>query len=109
MDNNQLKLSGQVALVTGANSGIGKGVALALAKAGASVMVNYVSHPEDATAVVQEIISSGGKAISFKADVSSEKEVKEMFAAICKEFGTIDILINNFYIVPPLNFFHDVF
>ncbi len=95
MINDNLKLAGQTALVTGANSGIGKGVALALGKAGANVMVNYVIKPEAAEAVVQEINSTGGKAICFKADVSSETEVKEMFAAICNQYGTIDILINN--------------
>lgn len=95
MIKDDLKLAGQTALVTGANSGIGAGVALALGKAGANVLVNYVTDPEAADGIVQEIISTGGKAISYKADVSSETEVKAMFAAICKQYGTIDILINN--------------
>lgn len=89
------KLKGQSALVTGANSGIGKGVALALAAAGANVVVNYHAHPEDAQAVADEIINNGGKAIIIRADVSKEDEVVEMFQVMYKAFGTIDVLVNN--------------
>src|ERR1700750_2583727 len=88
-------LSGQKALVTGANSGIGKGVALALGQAGADVVVNYVSGDEAANAVVDEIKKSGSNAYAHKADVSSEAEVAAMFAAMMKQFGTIDILVSN--------------
>ena len=88
-------LSGQKALVTGANSGIGKGVALALGRAGADVVVNYFSGEEAVKEVVDEIISSGSKAIAHKADVSKEDQVQAMFQRMLKEFGTIDILINN--------------
>lgn len=89
------KLSGQTALVTGANSGIGEGVALSLGEAGANVVVNYVSKPETAQAVVDKIKSFGSKAIAIQADVSNEKQVISMYEQLIKEFGTIDILVNN--------------
>jgi len=88
-------LAGQKALVTGANSGIGRGVAIALGQAGADVIVNYVSGDEAAEAVVGEIRSAGSEAHAVKADVSSESEVAAMFAEMMKRFGTIDILVNN--------------
>jgi glucose 1-dehydrogenase len=91
----QKLLSGQKALVTGANSGIGKGVAIALGQAGADVVVNYVSGDDTANAVVEEIKKSGANAYAHKADVSSEAEVAAMFAAMMKQFGTIDILVSN--------------
>ncbi len=90
-----LKIKGQSALVTGANSGIGEAVAIALGAQGANVVVNYVTHPDVAEVVVEKIKSSGGKAIAIKADVSNEGEVKAMFQQMFKEFGTIDILVNN--------------
>ncbi len=85
----------QRALVTGANSGIGEACALALGAAGADVVVNYVSHPEEAERVVGLIRAAGSEAIALRADVSREDEVQAMFAEMLKEFGTIDILINN--------------
>ncbi|MEC8306744.1 MAG: SDR family oxidoreductase [Chlamydiota bacterium] len=88
-------LKGQVALVTGGSSGIGRGVALALAKAGAEVAINYVGAREGADEVADEIEKAGGKAHLFSADVSREEEVLAMFDALCKECGTLDILINN--------------
>jgi glucose 1-dehydrogenase len=88
-------LTGQKALVTGANSGIGKGVAIALGQAGADVVVNYVDGDDAANAVVEEIKKSGAKAYAHKADVSSEDEVAAMFARMIEEFGTIDILVSN--------------
>jgi glucose 1-dehydrogenase len=89
------KLKGQSALVTGANSGIGKAVAISLANDGANVVVNYVTHPEDAEAVVETIKANGGNAIALQADVSNEAQVKAMFQEMYKAFGTIDILVNN--------------
>ncbi|MDP4285003.1 MAG: SDR family oxidoreductase [Bacteroidota bacterium] len=89
------KLKGQSALVTGANSGIGMAVAIALANDGANVVVNYVSHPEDAEAVVKQIENNGGNAIAIKADVSKEDEVSGMFQQMFAKYGTIDILVNN--------------
>ncbi len=88
-------LAGQKALVTGANSGIGKGVAIALGQAGADVVVNYVADAAAADAVVDEIKSSGVKAYAHKADVASEDQVAAMFARMMQEFGTIDILVSN--------------
>ena len=90
-----LKIKGQSALVTGANSGIGEAVAIALGAQGANVVVNYVTHPETAQEVVDKIKGSGGNAIAIKADVSNEGEVQAMFQQMFKEFGTIDILVNN--------------
>jgi len=93
--NNNPKLKGQSALVTGANSGIGMAVAIALGNDGANVVVNYVTHPEDADAVVKQIEDNGGSAIAVKADVSKEDEVQSMFQQMIAKFGTIDILVNN--------------
>ena len=88
-------LKNQKALVTGASSGIGEACALALGAAGADVLVNYVTQPEDADRVVKAIIEGGSRALAFRADVSREDEVEAMFAGMLKEFGTIDILVNN--------------
>lgn len=89
------KLVGQTALVTGASSGIGKGIALALGEAGANVIVNYVSNVETAIEVVNTIKSYGSNAVAIYADVSKEEEVKAMFSEAISVFGTIDILVNN--------------
>src|SRR5882724_11316292 len=92
-------LKGQKALVTGANSGIGKAVAIALCRAGADVVINYRSGDEQAQAVIDEAThcgcSSNGRAIIHKADVSKEDEVHGMFERTFSEFGTIDILVPN--------------
>jgi glucose 1-dehydrogenase len=88
-------LTSQKALVTGANSGIGKGVAIALGQAGADVVVNYVDGDDAANAVVEEIKKSGVNAYAHRADVSSEDQVEAMFARMMRELGTIDILVSN--------------
>jgi len=88
-------LKGQKALVTGANSGIGEGVVKALAAAGAAVVVNYVAKREAAEQVVNDIKNKGGTAVAIQADVSKEDQVKAMFQTMFKEFGTIDVLVNN--------------
>ena len=88
-------LKGQKALVTGANTGIGKAVAIALAQAGADVVVNYVRGDDEANEVVETIESSGNRSLAIKADVSLENEVQQMFRQIVDEFGTIHILVNN--------------
>jgi glucose 1-dehydrogenase len=88
-------LTGQPALVTGANSGIGKAVALGLARAGADVVVNYVTHPETADAVAHEIEAMGRRAITLQADVSREDDVERMFAAAIKHFGTLHVSVSN--------------
>lgn len=89
-------LRGQKALVTGANSGIGKGIAIELAKAGADVVVNYRGNEQAALEIVEQIkMNCGVNAYAHYTDVSNENDVKGMFEKIIKEFGTIDILINN--------------
>lgn len=91
----QIVLEGQPALVTGANSGIGKAVALGLARAGADVVVNYVTDPAAADDVAHEITSMGRRAIAIKADVSREDDVVQMFAEAVKAFGTLHIVVSN--------------
>ncbi|HEX6828561.1 MAG TPA: SDR family oxidoreductase [Burkholderiales bacterium] len=88
-------LDGQRAIVTGANSGIGEGIAKGLAEAGAAVVVNYVRGDGEAERVVDEIKAAGGRAIAHRADVSSEEEVQAMFRRTIDEFGTVDIVVNN--------------
>jgi glucose 1-dehydrogenase len=88
-------LKGQKALVTGASSGIGKAVAIALGQAGADVVVNYVGTQGAADEVAAVVADSGVQALAIRADVSLESEVKAMFAKMFKEFGTLDILVNN--------------
>jgi glucose 1-dehydrogenase len=88
-------LGGQKALVTGANSGIGKAVAIALGQAGADVVVNFVANPAEAEEVVSAIKAAGANAYAHQADVSQEDQVQAMFARMCKDFGTIDILVSN--------------
>ena len=88
-------LVGQKALVTGANSGIGRAVALALGHAGADVVVNYVSRPEEAQKVIADLEMAGVRAFAFKADVSQEAEVQAMFARAVDTFGALDIVVNN--------------
>lgn len=89
------RLKGQSALVTGANSGIGRAIAIELAKEGAQVLINYVSDEQALDQMIQEIKAFGGTAISYKADVSNEDQVKAMFKYMIDSFGTIDILVNN--------------
>jgi glucose 1-dehydrogenase len=91
----ELNLSGQRAIVTGANSGIGAGVACGLAEAGVAVAVNYIAGEAEAHRIVDDIRASGGKAIMVKADVSKEAEVEAMFAHVIDSFGSVDILVNN--------------
>jgi glucose 1-dehydrogenase len=88
-------LAGQAALVTGASSGIGRAVALAMARAGAKVVVNYVSNPEAAQAVVAQIEHAGGTALAIRADVSQESEVDAMFAQAVAAFGTLHVVVCN--------------
>ena len=88
-------LKGQNALVTGANSGIGEATARALAAAGATVVVNYVTHAPAAEKVVNDLKTASCQAIAIQADVSNEAQVDAMFAETIKQLGTIDILVNN--------------
>ncbi len=88
-------LKNKVALVTGASRGIGKAIALTLAGYGAIVVVNYCGSKEKADEIVNQIKENGGTAVAYQADVADFDGVKTMFADITKEFGRIDILINN--------------
>ncbi len=91
----KIDLNGKIALVTGGSRGIGRASCLALAKAGAFVAVNYNSSVEEARKTNDEINSIGGESGIFKADVSSEEQVMNMFKEIKEKFGTLDILVNN--------------
>lgn len=91
----EINLQGKRALVTGGNSGIGAAIANELAAAGAKVAVNYVTNLASAEQMVQDIKNNGGEAMSIHADVSSNYEVEAMFNRLDKEWGGIDILINN--------------
>lgn len=88
-------LQGKHALVTGASRGIGRSIALELAKQGAHVAVNYAGSEDRAQAVVDEIIALGQKAFKVQADVSNEKSVKDMVKTVIDTFGSLDILVNN--------------
>jgi len=89
------KLEGQTAIVTGASSGIGAGVAKALAAEGAAVVINHSASADKAMAVLDEIKQAGGNGMVVKADVSNEADVQAMFKETIKQFGTVDILVNN--------------
>ena len=89
------RLQNQTCIVTGANSGIGRAVALSMARDGANVVVNYVFGDEAAQQVVDEIKQMGGTAMAYKADVSKEDQVAAMFREAIATFGTVDILVNN--------------
>src|SRR5262245_10316840 len=95
MDTSRFPLRSQKALVTGASSGIGQAVALAFGRAGADVVVNYLTSPAAAESVVAEIACRGGKSFAHHADLSEENQVKRMFERMREEFGTIDILVAN--------------
>lgn len=88
-------LTNQVAIVTGASTGLGQACAIALAQRGASVVVNYRSHPDEAKETVAECEAAGGKAIPVQADISQEDQVRALFAASVEAFGAVDILISN--------------
>lgn len=89
------KLTGKVAIVTGASKGIGADIAKGLAREGASVVVNYASSKEGADKVVAEITKAGGKAVAVQGDVAKEADVNRIFAEAKKTYGKLDILVNN--------------
>lgn len=92
---NTTDMKGQVALVTGASLGIGRATALALGKAGASVVVNYRSHPDAAAEVVGQIEQLGGQAIAVQADVSEQAAVEHLVEVAVNEFGQLDLAVSN--------------
>src|ERR1700744_6129925 len=98
------KLTGKVAVVTGASKGIGAGIAKELAAQGAAVVVNYASDKAGAERAVAEIAKNGGKAVAVQADVSRQEDIKRLLAETKKSFGTLDILVNNagIYAFAPL-------
>ncbi|MEK7219653.1 MAG: SDR family NAD(P)-dependent oxidoreductase, partial [candidate division NC10 bacterium] len=90
-----MKLEGQVALVTGGSRSIGRAVALAFAREGAAVAVNYVSHAEEAQSAVREIEKQGRRALAVRADTSQRAQVQAMVDEVTTRLGPIDILVNN--------------
>jgi len=89
------KLTGKVAVVTGASKGIGAAIALHLADTGAAVIVNYASSKAGADKVVAEIAGKGGRALAVQADVSKQEDIRRLFAETKSAFGAVDILVNN--------------
>jgi 3-oxoacyl-[acyl-carrier protein] reductase len=90
-----MSLSGKVAVVTGASRGIGRGIALRLAREGAAVVVNYAGNAEAAKKVVAEIAAAGGKAAAVQADVGKLADIELLLDAAVAQFGKLDILVNN--------------
>ncbi len=90
-----MRLQNKVAVITGASLGIGSAIALALGKEGAAVAVDYRSHPGEAKEIVDQIEGSGGRAISVHADVSSAEDVKNLIQTAVREFGRLDVMVNN--------------
>ena len=90
-----MQLENKVAAVTGSSLGIGRSIALAFAREGASVAINYRSHPEEGQEAVEEIEKNGGKAISVQADVSEPDGVKRLIEQTVNEFGRLDVMVNN--------------
>jgi glucose 1-dehydrogenase len=90
-----LQLQNKVAVITGSSLGIGSAIALALAREGAAVAVDYRSHPDEAKQIVDEVAGSGGRAVSVHADVSDPGDVRNLIQRAVEEFGRLDIMINN--------------
>jgi glucose 1-dehydrogenase len=90
-----MSLKGKIAIVTGGNSGIGKAIALGLAKAGASIVIDYIAHPEATDALEREILSIGDQAVGVEADVGRLDDLQRLIDAAVTKFGRVDIMVNN--------------
>jgi glucose 1-dehydrogenase len=90
-----MQLEGKTAIVTGGNSGIGAAIVKKFAGEGANVVIDYVSRPEDAADLVKEITAAGGKAVGVEADVSKPSEIQSLVDTAVREFGRLDIMVNN--------------
>jgi glucose 1-dehydrogenase len=95
MGGRTLRLRNKVAVITGSSLGIGSAIALAFAREGAAVAVDYRSHPDEAKEIVDKVEGSGGRAISIHADVSSPDDVKNLIQRAVEEFGRLDVMVNN--------------
>jgi len=95
------KLEGKTAIVTGGTRGVGRAVALAFAREGADVAINYTRSEDAALGIVDEIAKMGRKGLSFKVDVADNGQVKEMVDKVAEELGHVDILVNNAGISQP--------
>jgi glucose 1-dehydrogenase len=91
------RLAGKVAVVTGASRGIGQGCALALAEDGADVVVNYLTHEDEALAVVEQISRLGRRSFAYRADVSERSQVQALIEATVAHFGRLDVMVANAY------------
>ena len=90
-----MRMQNKVAIVTGSSMGIGEAIARRFAKEGASVVVNYLKNPDKAERIVKDIVAAGGKAKAYRADVSKVPEIEKFAAAVLKDFGRVDVLVNN--------------
>ncbi len=90
-----MNLTGKVAIVTGGNSGIGLAIVLELARQGANIVIDYVSHPEATEALEQQVVALGDQAIGVDADVSKVADLQKLISAAVAKFGRVDIMVNN--------------
>lgn len=90
-----MNLSGKVAIVTGGNSGIGQAIVLALARQGAALVIDYITHPEATEELERQVHALGDRAIGVKADVSQVAELERLIAMAVEAFGRVDIMVNN--------------
>jgi 3-oxoacyl-[acyl-carrier protein] reductase len=108
MEQKRQSLSGKIVLITGASRGIGAAAAKRVAERGATVVINYLQNRERALAVLEEIEKGDGRGMVFQADVTQRREVEEMERAVQKEFGGVDILVNNAYFPFEVNPLHQI-
>jgi glucose 1-dehydrogenase len=91
----QMQLENKTAIVTGGNSGIGEAIVKRLSQEGANVVIDYVARPDDTADLVKDITSAGGKAIGVEADVSKPAEIQKLIDAAVREYGRLDVMVNN--------------